>query len=194
MRNRTLLLLSMLMASSSPLPAMGQTQGRTATPPPSVTDQVSQAEQQALEQLFETMDMAALGAQYAREFLGQVEYLLGGTGATDRPRAMQIIEQETMAVVEENQFSLMMKLYPVYARHFNEEELAELTAFYQTPTGQKAAMLMPQLMSETLTAGQQWATSLAPVVIQRVMNRMSETRRPPPTAPAEPPPPAGSAP
>ena len=39
----------------------------------------------------------------------------------------------------------------IYARHFTADELRELTAFYQTPTGAKALHETPQVMGE-LTA------------------------------------------
>ena len=36
----------------------------------------------------------------------------------------------------------------IYARHFTPKELGDLLAFYRTPTGRKAARLLPDLMGE----------------------------------------------
>ena len=41
----------------------------------------------------------------------------------------------------------------IYARHFTESELADLNAFYATPTGQKSIQVMPQLIAEGMQAG-----------------------------------------
>ena len=37
---------------------------------------------------------------------------------------------------------------PIYARHFNADELRELIAFYKTPTGAKALHELPAVMGE----------------------------------------------
>jgi uncharacterized protein len=36
----------------------------------------------------------------------------------------------------------------IYGRHFTARELGDLIAFYKTPTGRKAARLLPELMGE----------------------------------------------
>ena len=36
----------------------------------------------------------------------------------------------------------------VYAKHFNDKELDDLIRFYKTPTGKKAAKVLPDLMGE----------------------------------------------
>lgn len=41
----------------------------------------------------------------------------------------------------------------IYAKHFTENELQDLVAFYATPTGRKSIEVMPQLMSEGMQAG-----------------------------------------
>jgi uncharacterized protein len=42
----------------------------------------------------------------------------------------------------------MKEAPPIYARHFTESELHDLTAFYQTPAGAKALHEIPQVMGE----------------------------------------------
>jgi hypothetical protein len=43
-------------------------------------------------------------------------------------------------------------IYRIYDKAFTESELKELIAFYQTPTGQKAARFLPSLSSEVQKA------------------------------------------
>jgi hypothetical protein len=58
----------------------------------------------------------------------------------------------------------------IYARHFTEQELADLVAFYATPTGQKSIEVMPQLMTEGMQAA---AEHISPKV-EAVMAQAAE--------------------
>jgi hypothetical protein len=39
---------------------------------------------------------------------------------------------------------------PLYDKYFSEQELADLVAFYSTPTGQKTLMVLPELLGESI--------------------------------------------
>jgi hypothetical protein len=45
-------------------------------------------------------------------------------------------------------------LIQLYMKNFTEKELNEITAFYQTPTGKKAAKIMPDLFQQGAAIGQ----------------------------------------
>lgn len=57
----------------------------------------------------------------------------------------------------------------IYAESFTAAELNELTAFYQTPTGRKAASVMPDLMSKGMILGQEKVQARAAELQQRIM-------------------------
>lgn len=57
----------------------------------------------------------------------------------------------------------------IYAESFTAAELNELTAFYQTPTGRKAASVMPDLMSKGMVLGQEKVQARAAELQQRIM-------------------------
>jgi hypothetical protein len=59
----------------------------------------------------------------------------------------------------------------IYARHFTVDELHQIAAFYKTPVGTKMLATMPQLMSESMQAGQQ-------VVMPRVAAIMQKLEQP----------------
>jgi len=40
--------------------------------------------------------------------------------------------------------------YPIYDKHFTEQELKDLLAFYTSPTGKKAIQVMPDLLKESM--------------------------------------------
>ena len=49
---------------------------------------------------------------------------------------------------------------PMYDKYFSDEELKGLIAFYQTPLGQKALKVMPQLSAELVEAGSKMGEDL----------------------------------
>ncbi|MCS0580891.1 DUF2059 domain-containing protein [Massilia pinisoli] len=59
----------------------------------------------------------------------------------------------------------------IYARHFTVDELHQIAAFYKTPVGTKMLATMPQLMAESMQAGQQ-------VVMPRVAAIMHKLEQP----------------
>lgn len=46
-------------------------------------------------------------------------------------------------------------IYPIYAKFFTEQELREMVAFYNSPTGRKTVTIMPQLYAESIKAAQE---------------------------------------
>ena len=84
--------------------------------------------------------------------------LAGQTTSRQRDLAMQLVTViETPAVFDEVREVVKPEavrkviepvLIDIYSRNFTEEELAELLAFYSTPTGKKLAALSPQLLRE----------------------------------------------
>ena len=65
-------------------------------------------------------------------------------------------------------------LTTVYAESFTEKELKDLIAFYQTPTGQKAAKKQPELMQKGMQLGQQEVKNHLPELQAMMMKHMQE--------------------
>jgi len=87
---------------------------------------------------------------------------------------------------------IRVSIHPLYDKHFTEQELADLIAFYKTPTGQKVVKEMPKLYDETMKVTQ---TDLMPEVMKLIEEIMEETfgplddgdeDAPPPPPPAKP--------
>jgi hypothetical protein len=55
----------------------------------------------------------------------------------------------------------------IYAKHFTEQELKDIVAFYRTPSGKKMIAQEPAAIKESLDAAQQWANDFSDVVLQR---------------------------
>lgn len=59
-------------------------------------------------------------------------------------------------------------LIPVYDKHFSNDELEGLIAFYDTPLGKKMVSKLPQIMAESAEAGSKYGEQIATKVIQRM--------------------------
>jgi hypothetical protein len=56
----------------------------------------------------------------------------------------------------------------IYARHFTVDELHQIAVFYETPVGTKMLITMPQLMSESMQAGQQVVMPRVAAIMQKL--------------------------
>lgn len=61
-----------------------------------------------------------------------------------------------------------------YNDHFSDDEIKDLISFYQTPLGQKAVSVLPQLTLELNQAGRKWGESLGRECTQEVLTEHPE--------------------
>lgn len=126
-----------------------------------------------------TPGAASAQSEQMREDIRTFLTISGGISAGDvmidgmiqslRPMAPQVPDsfwQEFRAEVDLNEFTEL--LVPIYAERFTHQEIRDMIAFYQTPTGRKLASISPELTQAGMLAGQQWGAQLA----QRVMQRL----------------------
>ena len=73
---------------------------------------------------------------------------------------------------EVNAKELTDLVVPIYAKHFSHDEIKQLIAFYNTPIGKKLVALQPQIMQESMAAGQKWGNKIG----QRVMKKLQERK------------------
>ena len=69
------------------------------------------------------------------------------------------------------------ELVQVYAQAFTEAELREITAFYQTETGRKAALLTPSLMAQGMGIGQRAVVAHRHELEARIEERVRKLNR-----------------
>jgi len=60
---------------------------------------------------------------------------------------------------------------PIYAKHFSEQDLDGLIAFYSTPLGRKVIAEMPATMSECVAAGQVWGAKIGQQVAAKIKQK-----------------------
>jgi hypothetical protein len=84
-----------------------------------------------------------------------------------------IIRDEIGRVLSENIAGMRERIVRTYSRHFSHEEVRGLLAFYQTPLGSKMIREMPLVLQESIADGQEWAQEIAPILIQRIGERLA---------------------
>ena len=76
-------------------------------------------------------------------------------------------------VVDYNKY-IEESIYPLYDKYYSEQELRDLVAFYQTPTGQKVIDTMPQLFAESLQLARE---KLLPQIAPLIRELIEEDRK-----------------
>ncbi len=87
---------------------------------------------------------------------------------------------------------LEVKFVDVYVKAFTEDELNQLTAFYQSPLGKKTLTQLPQVMNEAMQIGQVYAASKQDDLMSRLKSVHDKYH--PASAPAPTPAPAATTP
>lgn len=91
-------------------------------------------------------------------------------------RLRAVIREEVTAI----DFSAVMKeaAIRVYSKHYTERELAELVAFYRTPTGRKSIEVLPEILRDSAEAGDKSLQPLVDEAVSRALERTEAERQP----------------
>lgn len=76
-----------------------------------------------------------------------------------------------------NEEALVALLIPVYEKHFSDEEIKQLTAFYETPLGKKAISELPAVVSESQQIGRQWGMQLGQDSMNEVLEEHPDLKK-----------------
>jgi len=110
--------------------------------------------------------------QVAGTFTKQLAYSLKQQHPDIDPKAFTIIEEETDAVLGDRSEQLMDKMVPIYSKHFTEEDIDDLLAFYNSRVGRKTTREMPALMAESMQMAVDESKTSVPEIQKRVMVKL----------------------
>lgn len=60
---------------------------------------------------------------------------------------------------------------PIYDKYYTRGEIHELTAFYQSPVGQKTIKVLPKLSADAIDAGQEWGRTVADRAMRKLHDK-----------------------
>lgn len=169
------LLLTSLLLTSLPLAAQNtptpiQLNPRAALP-------LTPEERGHIEDLLRASGSLEAGKRMARQFSAQVDVHLRASRTNLPPHTAAVVSEETgraIADALEQPGGLTDMMIQLYHKYFSDEEIRQMTAFYDSPVGQKSVQVMPVLLPESQNLGRVWGARLVPVILQRVQNRLNE--------------------
>jgi uncharacterized protein len=74
--------------------------------------------------------------------------------------------------VQASMSGLIQQVAQIYVRHFSEQEMRTLLAFYGTGTGKKLLAEMPAVIKESAALGQAWGQQIGVLAGQRALARL----------------------
>jgi hypothetical protein len=104
----------------------------------------------------------------------QVAQLLEQSNPDKGPLIRKILEELFLPEVRQGLPEAIDEIATVYARNFTAAELAEVIAFYKTPTGQKFIERQPALMVELNQAGQAFGQRAAINALRKLAPKFKE--------------------
>jgi hypothetical protein len=73
---------------------------------------------------------------------------------------------------------LVYEVAVIYAKHFTEQELKELVAFYKSPLGQKMLKEEPLALDQGMKRAQDWSQDFSEAVLMRIRTEMAKKGHP----------------
>jgi hypothetical protein len=136
-----------------------------------LADDLTPAKLGDIRRLMDVTGSANIANQFASGTSQQMFKALKAARPDIPDRAMAIMEKELVKLFAEKMSAsggLLEQIVPVYHKHFTHPEIRELLAFYQTPIGRKAILVLPQVVNESMVAGQRWGQALGPEIEKRI--------------------------
>ncbi|KAA1150028.1 DUF2059 domain-containing protein [Pseudoalteromonas sp. FUC4] len=132
--------------------------------------------QQKIDELINVMNMDAM----VDSMYGQVEGMMKGMSDQMgvKPSEQAIFDKyysdmTTVLKTEMSWAKMQPMMVNVYDKHFSEQEIADMLAFYKTDTGQKILEKMPVVMQESMQMSQGLIQDAMPK-IQAIAGKLSE--------------------
>jgi len=146
-----------ILLAASAVPALGQ------TPPP---DQLK-----AAREVIEVSGAAASLSNIVPVFMDEAKQTFTRT----RPEIAKDLGEVLTAIApefEKRRDELMDEIAMVYAQRFSTQELAEIKAFYQSPTGAKLVKNLPAVLQQSFEKTEGWSRKMSQDIVARLRQEM----------------------
>jgi hypothetical protein len=136
-----------------------------------LADELTAQKKTDIRRLMEVTGGANVAQQFASASSRNMFQMLKSARPDIPDRALEVMDRELMGLFKEKMSApdgLFDQIVPIYHRHMTHAEIRQLIAFYETPIGRKTVAIMPQVVSESMQAGQRWGMSLGPEIERRI--------------------------
>ncbi|HWR04715.1 MAG TPA: DUF2059 domain-containing protein [Humidesulfovibrio sp.] len=144
---------------------------------PARADELTPQKQADIQRLLDVSGGAALGKQLPAVITRQVVLSLKQKRPDIPAQSLAVVEREVMAVMKqklEGPGGMLDRLVPLYAKTFTQQEIKDMLAFYESPTGRKAAAALPGLLREGQKIGEELAKEIGPELKRRLTEALSK--------------------
>jgi len=134
-------------------------------------EELTPAKKADIQLLLKVSGSGAIGKQMGQMITRNLLQALRRSQPNIPAKALAIIERETVALVAEKVDApggVLDRMVPMYAEAYTHQEIRDLLAFYQSPTGKKAVAVTPGLMRSGEKIGQELAQGIGPELQRRI--------------------------
>lgn len=82
----------------------------------------------------------------------------------------EFFEEFKKDMLESGYDEILELIVPIYLKHYSEDEIDQMAAFFQTELGQIMVKNTPLIMQESMAAGQQWGGAMGGMIAERLQN------------------------
>lgn len=135
------------------------------------------AKQADIRRLLEVSGAPALARQLTAMTTKEMMRQLRATRPNLPTRTLATVERVTAQLMNEKleaKDGYLDRLVPLYAKTFTQQEVRDMLAFYQSPTGRKVVRVTPELMIAGQKIGQDIAKDILPELKQRLVEALSK--------------------
>ena len=116
---------------------------------------------QKIRQLLEVTGSGKLGVQVAQNLINQYRKSYDNVDS-------QFWDGLTKKLNPDELISLIV---PIYDKHFSEEDIDQIIAFYKTPVGIKLISSMSTIMQESMQVGEKWGQKISEQVLEEMKEK-----------------------
>lgn len=140
-------------------------------------DNISPGKRADIEKLMKITGALKIAKQMSDAIVNNMTRAIKASRPDVPDRMFDILTEEVNKIIEEQMVAkggyLEMTIL-IYDKYFTHKDIKGLLSFYQTELGKKTIKALPQIMQESMKAGQLWGQALGPLIQERVINRFKE--------------------
>jgi hypothetical protein len=141
---------------------------------------VSPEKAKNLHRLMELIGSHNLARQMMDGMMASIKGNMQGADKELEAKVFRIYEEELRKVFTVERVEALV--FPIYDKHFTDDEIIALIAFYESPLGKKTTSVLPQILSESLVVGEQLGREVQQSALDRIQKEVlpaMKTARPP---------------
>lgn len=128
----------------------------------------------AIEKLLEITGAMKLGQQFSSAMVTQFATTLRATHPNIPQKALDALSEVVNGAVAENLPGLQETLVHIYDKNLTLQDVEGLTQFYSTDLGRKVIQTLPNILQQSIAAGQKWGQALGPEIADRLRARLQK--------------------